>query len=260
MSKEESVSKFQLTTKHNLVCDSRDFLFDFDGFHKDSVIDLKQKVEWNDHSEVSRLVWSKNCLQYLQLSDDTLVPIAKDDKVLLSVGSQTRRFFELPFMGISLGHTTIEPPVEKKEYISMWSDSHSVQHFPTFTKIGCGMKGTIGFLPPMKYMVDFLPIFKRSNYNWMETNRQQLKNACQQVGVPFSNEYKCTVDITPNFLPLVIPMGTNVVVVCGMSGSGFTTYEPWFLELIYRRMIYGSTGLDHRFQFTNYSHVESYMY
>ena len=260
LSNEESVSKFKLTTKHNLVCDSRDFLFDFDSFHKDSVVTLKQRVEWNDRSAVSKLIWSKNRLQYLELSDETLVPIAKDDKVLLSVGNQTRRFFDLPFMGVSLAYTIIEPTMEKKEYISMWSDSYSVQHFPTFTKIGCGMKGTIDFLPPIKYMVDFFPIFQRSNYNWMETNTEQLKKACEQVGVPFSKEYKCTVDITPNFLPLVVPMGTNLVVVCGMSGSGFTTYEPWFLELIYKRMIYGSTGLDHRFQFTNYSHVESYMY
>ena len=61
---------------------------------------------------------------------------------------------------------------------------------------------------------------------------KQAENDANGTVLEDNHLQTCTVDITPSFLPRIQVIG-NAIFIYGMSGSGFTVYEPWFQDLIF---------------------------
>lgn len=262
LGEEESVEMYHRKEPYNLLCDSRDFLFDFGANRNNYVENIKMDADEFIMKNISRFEWYKDEIICLLDDEGTMYPVKENEKVILCVGNQTNRFVKVPTVGVRLGYS-IQDNFKRPSnipYIASWSDSSSVQYFPNYTKVGCGMVGKLDFLPPIKYWSRFLPLWNKSNYYSFKTLQEQVKDACKEVNVPYNETKGCTVDISPNFLPMILPIGKNLIVVCGMSGSGFTVYESWFQNLVEKVLF--KPNMQHFFNGKNHISVptESYLY
>lgn len=262
LGKEESVETYHRKEPYNLLCDSRDFLYDFGANRNDYVEDIKADADKFITKNITRLEWFNGKIICILDDEGTIYPIKENEKVILCVGNETRRFVNVPTVGVRLGYSIQEKFKRPRNipYIASWSDTSSVQYFPDYTKVGCGMVGKLDYIPPIKYWPRFLPLWNKSNYYSFQTLREQVQRACKEVNVPYHETMGCTVDITPNFLPMILPMGENLVVVCGMSGSGFTVYEWWFQNLVEKVLF--QPDVQHYFNGKNHVSIptESYLY
>ena len=228
----DQASNLNIHEKYNLLCDSNDHLFDFQNYKMDLTKELKLCTKWIVESPVERLFWKNDALDGIRLSDGTFFPIAREDKVLICTGNRTSRFFSLPVSGITLKYCSFQSPVRPSPFIAHWTEEESVQYFPTFTKIGCGMKGMLSTTPPVSFWSNFFPLLRNKNYLSFDPTHKVRK----KWNLKANDFQSCEIDITPDFLPIVNPMGLNVTVACGFSGSGFTVYEPWFQNHVERVM------------------------
>jgi hypothetical protein len=219
----KEASTLNINEKFNLLCDTNDHLFDFQNYKMDLRKQLKLYTQWIGGSSVNRLFWKNDHLNGIGLINGNFYSVRPDEKVLLCVGNQTNHFFSVPIGGITLQYA-VKDAVHNVPYIAHWMDESSVQYFPTFTKFGCGMNGILSTVPPVRFWSKFLPLLRKDNYfGFNPTHDAQKKWNLQK------NDFKsCQVDITPDFLPIIQPVGSNLTVACGFSGSGFTVYEPWF--------------------------------
>jgi hypothetical protein len=263
LSKEEALEKYQKTEPFNLLCDTRDFLFDFGAYRDDLVEDIRNDAERFTMKNISKLEWSNNKVISMIDDESTRYTLEEDEKILLCVGNQTRRFIKVPTIGIRLGYSVAEnfKPHLEPPYIASWNDNSSVQYFPNYTKVGCGMIGNLDYLPPFPFWPRFLSLLQKPNYYSFQSLENQVKIACNEVHVPYTNTNSCTIDISPNFLPMILPIGDNLTVVCGMSGSGFTVYESWFQDLV-KKILLDKNYTQHYFNGKNYVSIpaESYLY
>lgn len=262
LGQQESVETYHRKEPYNLLCDSRDFLFDFGANRNDYVEDIKADAEQFTTKNISRFEWFYGKITCMVDDEGTKHPIKENEKVILCIGNETRRFVNVPTVGVRLGYS-IQDHFQRPSsipYIASWSDTSSVQYFPDYTKVGCGMVGKLDYLPPIKYWSRFVPLWTKSNYYSFQPLQEQVQRACQEVHVPYHETLGCTVDITPNFLPMIVPIGENLVVVCGMSGSGFTVYERWFQNLVEKVLF--QPDLPHCFNGKNHISIptESYLY
>ena len=259
MTKEEGLDRFGLTDRVQLLCDSEDFLFDFDQ-HKESLIqDLKKTCDWYDKYPIEKLHWYKG--KVIGIFDKNNVYHEINGKVVFCLGNNTRKFLDTPTMGIRLAYNVF-PKSEKttEPYIASWRDYSSVQHFPNYTKVGCGFQGTIDYLPPLKYAYLFGKLLSKPNYSFLLGPSSQMKKAQNDShGGHVENKdlQTCTIDITPSFLPRIQVIG-NAIFIYGMSGSGFTVYEPWFQDLIVK-LIKGENA-DNPFANTHLVKEKSFLY
>ena len=226
MLKPNEALDWDIPQKYNLLCDQNDYLFDFNQYKNDSIAILKVQTQWISESPMQRLCWNDDWVEGILLQNGRFVRVAKNEKILLCIGNQTNRFFSFPIGGVTLQYTTVaKKQIPEKPYIAHWTDSTSIQYFHDYVKIGCGMNGKISTLPPVSFWLKFFPLLGKQNYSW--------KNSITQVRQHWDlNDafQSCEVDITPDFLPIIEPIGKNLTIVCGLSGSGFTVYEPWFQE------------------------------
>lgn len=244
---------FEIYEKYNLLCDSHDYLFDFNQYKSELIRTLRSQTEWIDKSSAKRFVWKNNFIQGILLQNGQYHSIEDEAQVLLCVGNQTKHFLPVPVAGISLQYRVVpKGAIPPKPYIAHWTDNRSIQYFNNYVKVGCGMNGMLTSLPPMKFWSNFLHFLWKQNYSW--------QNATTAVREHWRLDHdsfeSCQVDITPDFLPIVQPIGKNLTVVCGLSGSGFTVYEPWFQEHV-KNVILRETGenrfrIDRKFQATSF--------
>jgi hypothetical protein len=238
LSKEEGSEQFNIDDKFQLLCDSRDFLFDFQSYKEKQSNTLKQKTEWNDNFPIVDLHWKNENIVGIEDSEGNIIPI--HGKILFCLGNETRKFLRTPTLGITMAFQCVDP-IDNPPFIACWRDKSSIQHFPSYTKIGCGMQGKISYLPSFQFLPLFFPFLKKSNYSFLRTTHSHIQQARNQMSCfPLSHSpiEECTVDVTPNFLPIVHCVG-NAVFVYGMSGSGFTAFEPWFQDLIINTLEHG---------------------
>ena len=225
---------FDIEEKYNLLCDSQDYLFDFNQYKLEVIKTLQSQTDWIGESSVKRFVWKNNFIEGIILQNGQYHSIEKDAQVLLCVGNQTKHFLPVPMAGITLQYRIVSKNIiPPKPYVAHWTDDRSIQYFKDYVKVGCGMNGTISSIPPMAFWSNFFHFLWKQNYSWQNattivTEHWQLDNN------PFES---CEVDITPDFLPIVQPIGNNLTVICGLSGSGFTVYEPWFQEHVKNIML-----------------------
>lgn len=228
MLKPNEALDWDIHQKYNLLCDENDYLFDFNEYKSDSIAVLKVQTQWISESPMQRLCWKDDWVEGILLRNGRFVRVAKNEKILLCIGNQTNRFFSFPIGGVTLQYTTVaKEQIPENPYIAHWTDFTSIQYFQDYVKIGCGMNGKISTLPPISFWLNFFPLLRKQNYSW--------KNPINKVRQHWDlNDafQSCEVDITPDFLPIVEPVGKNLTIVCGLSGSGFTVYEPWFQELV----------------------------
>ena len=236
ITKEEGMERFGLSDRVQLLCDSEDFLFDFDQ-HKESLIEELQKTcDWYDKHPMKKIHLYKEKVVGLVDNNNTYHEV--HGKVIFCLGNQTRQFLKTPTMGIRLAYNIIPKSSNeqlKEKYIASWRDYSSVQHFPNYTKIGCGFQGTIDYLPSLQYAHLFKSFLAKPNYSFLLSPFSQIKQAENDANGTILRQddmQTCTVDITPSFLPRIQTVG-NAIFIYGMSGSGFTVYEPWFQDLIF---------------------------
>jgi hypothetical protein len=240
--------------KHHLLCDSKDFLFDFGKQKQENIQYIQKKIDNNFINDDIVGILEKNKKIIKLQGMETNYPIEKDDVVIFCMGNQTNLLFQVPIMGVRLAYLTVKNK-SKSMYLANWSDHSSIQYFEEYTKIGCGMNGSLDFLPPILYWYRYLPFLKKNNYSNFTNMKLQMIQACKERGIEFPDDYSsCTVDITPNFLPYLKHTHENSIVICGMSGSVFTAYELFFLEHILKMI-----GGEKKSIFTEKS-VKSYLY
>ncbi len=260
ITKEEGIERFGISDRVQLLCDSRDFLFDFDQ-HKESLIhDLKKTCEWYDQYPIKNIHWYKE--KVVGLIDENDLYHKVRGKVVFCLGNQTRQFLKTPTIGIRLAYNVIPKVKEahlKERYVASWRDNSSIQHFSNYTKIGCGFQGTIDYLPPAQYAHLFKSFLAKPNYSFLLSPLSQMKQAEHDNGTALRhNDMKtCTVDVTPSFLPRIQVIG-NAIFIYGMSGSGFTVYEPWFQDLVFD-LIEGKTK-DNLFSNSHLVNEKSFLY
>ena len=227
--------------EHHLLCDSKDFLFDFSKQKQDNIKYIQKTIENNFiNDDIVGIVEKNQKITHLQGTNSNY-HINKDDVIVFCIGNQTNRLFQVPILGVRLAYFTLENKPKSKDvvkYIANWSDHSSIQYFQDYTKIGCGMNGSVEFLPPFLYWYRYLVFLKKNNYSGFDMNAH-VRQACQERGIEVPLEYSsCAVDITPNFLPYLKHTHENSLVICGMSGSVFTAYEIFFLHHV-EKMICG---------------------
>ena len=238
LNKDES-SYYNLDDKeHHLLCDTKDFLFDFSRQKEENILYIKKNIDTFINDDIVGIVEKDQKITQLQ-GKFINYPIEKDDVIVFCIGNQTNRIFKVPILGVRLAYLTVEKKFKSK-YICHWSDHSSIQHYEDYIKIGCGMNGNIDFLPPLMYWYRYLGFLKKNNYSNYTHIKEQMRKACEERGItenPY-NYASCTVDITPNFLPYLKYTHANSIVICGMSGSVFTAYELFFLQHV-EKMICG---------------------
>lgn len=260
MTREEGLERFGLSDRVQLLCDSQDFLFDFDQ-HKESLIqELQKTCDWFEKSPIEKIHWHKKRVVGLVDKNNTYHEVK--GKILFCLGNQTRQFLETPTMGIRLAYNVIPTSKNKskEKYIASWRDYSSIQHFPNYTKIGCGFQGTIDYLPPLQYAHLFTSFLAKPNYSFLFSPLSQMKQAKNDAnGTVLEDNHlqTCTVDITPSFLPRIQVIG-NAIFIYGMSGSGFTVYEPWFQDLIFN-LVQGK-AIDNPFANSHLVKEKSFLY
>ena len=220
---------FGLTDRYQLLCDSRDSLFDFTEHRNQLVSKLYETTEFYKDAEAKEFHWENETLLGLTSTKGDFFS-TKDHKVLVCLGNNTRKFLKIPTLGMRLAFSTF--PAMEAPYRAVWRDETSIQHFPTYTKVGCGFRASVAYLPPYRYLPFFLPLLKKSHYSMFTKPSVQLQDATEAWSLSTNDVSSCIVDITPSFLPIIHSIG-NVTFIYGMSGSGFTIYEPWFQRIVF---------------------------
>lgn len=220
---------FGLKDTYKLRCDSRDSLFDFKEHRHQLVSKLQKTTDFFENAEAQEFHWKDDVLIGLTTTSGEFVSTI-DHKVLVCIGNNTRKFLKIPTLGMRLAFSKFSP--KEAPYRAVWRDDSSIHYFPKYTKVGCGFRGTVAYLPPYRYLPFFLPMLKKSHYSMLTSTRSQLKEATEAWSLPMGEASSCVVDITPSFLPVIQPIG-NATFIYGMSGSGFTVYEPWFQKIVF---------------------------
>lgn len=241
-----------------LVCDSNDFIIDFQQLNRNmwDFLSNNRLCEFYQNSPIDKMSFT---------NEGTIIESNGQkincDKTIVAVGNQTEKLiknYKNPIIKTTLPWAITSIP-KKQKYIALWNQSSSLQMFGkdkiNFTKIGCGNNcvldinetkfknfpyfSSMGFKGLKNITFTFSDDTKKiALLKLLEQSLSELKYLGIELSIQESNS--CTVDMTPTLCPVVKFIGNNnTLVINGFSGSGFTSHEDWFSESVIKSLFSG---------------------
>jgi glycine/D-amino acid oxidase-like deaminating enzyme len=243
-----------------LVCDSNDFIIDFQELNRNiwDFLENNKLCEMHTNTPIDKISFA-NGETVIESNGDKI----NCKKTIVSVGNQTEKLIKIyknPIIKTTLPWAITTSP-DKKKYVALWNQNSSIQMFSDsdnntqMTKIGCGNNCVLDI---RQTKLENLPYFASMGYKGLKNitfvgNENKKNYALEKLIEESVNELKylgldvtindmnaCTVDMTPTLCPVVKFIGNNnTMVINGFSGSGFTSNENWFAESVIKTLFSG---------------------